>query len=496
MPTIYPPKLRDIYANTFFIPSSITTTLVTSNYVLASDGNGTTRWVAQSGGGGPATIPADLTVSTLYAFDTISTSSTFTGYISAGIGLFNYMSTQDLRVSSINGLPPGSGGITTIPPVLNLSTLYVANTISTSSTFTGFISSGIGLFNYISTQDLRVSSINGLPPGSGSNTPNLNLSTLYVADTISTSSTFTGFISAGIGVFNFISVADFYVSSINNQAVLTPVDLTSTVVGLGTAGYVSSLDLFSTTTGIGEQINSTVVGLGTAGYISSLSLNSTVVGLGTAGYVSSLDLFSTTTGIGQQINSTVIGLGTAGYISSLDLFSTTTGIEQQLNSTVVGLGTAGYISSLSLNSTVIGLGTAGYVSSLDLFSTTAGVGQQINSTVTGLGTAGYISSLSLNSTVIGLGTAGYVSSLSLNSTVLGLPSLRFGSGQTNDTGISSLTFTPAYTTTPAVYVTPQGFAVLAVTGITTTGATVLSFNPTNGLAQGAVPFQWQAIGFM
>ncbi len=333
MPTIYPPKLRDIYANTFFIPSSITNNFVTSNYVLASDGNGTTRWVAQSGGGGPATIPAELTVSTLYAFDTISTSSTFTGYISAGIGLFTYLSTQDLRVSSINGLPPGSG----------------------------------------------------------SNTPNLNLSTLYVADTISSVSTFVDYISAGIGVFNFISVADFYVSSINNQAVLTPVDLISTVDGLGTAGYVSSFSLFSTTTGIEQQINSTVTGLGTAGYISSLSLNSTVI----------------------------------------------------------GLGTAGYVSSLSLNSTVVGLGTAGYVSSTQLFST-----------------------------------------------ILGLPNVRFGSGQTDNTGIISLSFSPAFTTTPSIFTTPQGFAVLAVTNIATTGADVLSFNPTNGLAQGAVDFQWQAIGFM
>jgi hypothetical protein len=381
MPTIYPPKLREIYANTFFRPSSIVTNVPTSNYVLASDGNGTTRWVVQSGGGGgPTTIPADLEVSTLFAFDTISSASTFVEYISAGIGVFNYLSTQDLRVSSINGLPPGSGGgLVAVPP-------------------------------------------------------NLNLSTLNVVDTISSVSTFVKYISAGIGVFNFISVTDIYISSINNQAILTPVDLISTVDGLGTANYISSTQLFST-----------VEGLGTANYISS-----------------------------TQLTSTVTGLGTANYISST-----------QLTSTVGGLGTANYISSTQLTSTVGGLGTANYISST-----------QLTSTVEGLGTATYISSTQLTSTVAGLGTAGYISSQQLASTVLGLPSLRFGSGQTDNTGIISLTFTPVFTTTPSVYATAQGFSVLAVTNIATSNATVLSFNPTNGLAQGGVPFQWLAIGFM
>ncbi len=54
MPVIYPPKLREIYANTFYTPSTIVTTTPPEGYVLSSDGNGSTEWVPQTGGGGTA----------------------------------------------------------------------------------------------------------------------------------------------------------------------------------------------------------------------------------------------------------------------------------------------------------------------------------------------------------------------------------------------------------------------------------------------------------
>jgi hypothetical protein len=97
----------------------------------------------------------------------------------------------------------------------------------------------------------------------------------------------------------------------------------------------------------GEPLISTVSGLGTTGYISSLSLQSTVRGLGTTGYISSLSL-----------QSTVRGLGTFGYLST-----------NIVPSTLVGLGSFGYISSLSLQSTIVGLGTFDYISSSQLIST-------------------------------------------------------------------------------------------------------------------------------
>lgn len=52
MPLINAPKLSEVYRNTFFYPSSITAPTPPSGYVLASDGNGSTHYIAGGGGGG------------------------------------------------------------------------------------------------------------------------------------------------------------------------------------------------------------------------------------------------------------------------------------------------------------------------------------------------------------------------------------------------------------------------------------------------------------
>lgn len=160
----------------------------------------------------------------------------------------------------------------------------------------------------------------------------------------------------------------------------------STVAGLGQV-YVS-------TTGYLNDIQSTVAGLGSANYVSTLSLESTVAGLGSASYVSSASLQSTVAGLGQlyvstdSLASTVAGLGSASYVS-------TAGLATALASTVAGLGASSYISSTGLQSTVAGLGSANYVS-------TSGMMYAFQSTITGLGSANYISLGSLVSTTKGL----------------------------------------------------------------------------------------------
>lgn len=73
--------------------------------------------------------------------------------------------------------------------------------------------------------------------------------------------------------------------------------LASTVAGLGTAGFISTI------TG----------GSGGIGDITTANINSTLTGLGTIGYLSTVQaLFVSTT----QLTSTVAGLGTIGYVST------------------------------------------------------------------------------------------------------------------------------------------------------------------------------------
>lgn len=212
----------------------------------------------------------------------------------------------------------------------------------------------------------------------------------------------------------------------------------SPLVSLSTIGYtkipdqISTLsgELFSTAQAMSRLypssaqyfLPSTVSGLGTSGYVSTLSLDysliSTSEGLGTLGYVSSAVL----TG---PITSTIEGLGTFGYVSSTQLRSTVEGLgsvlyisSSQLQSTVEGLATSFYISSAQLTSTVAGLGSSQYISSSQLFSTVEGLASasylstsQLTSTVEGLGSSRYISTSQLTSTVQGLGTAGFLSSV-------------------------------------------------------------------------------------
>ena len=76
-------------------------------------------------------------------------------------------------------------------------------------------------------------------------------------------------------------------------------NLTSTVRGLGSSGYVSSLSLISTTNFVSQSFSSFSTGLGLADLS---NFTSTVRGLGSAGYVSSLSLISTTNFVSQSFS--------------------------------------------------------------------------------------------------------------------------------------------------------------------------------------------------
>jgi hypothetical protein len=78
-------------------------------------------------------------------------------------------------------------------------------------------------------------------------------------------------------------------------------------------------------------------------------INSSIIGLGSSGYVSTASLLSTVSASGSLFASTVAGLGTAGYISTASLFSTVAGSGPLFASTVAGLGTVGYISSAGVS---------------------------------------------------------------------------------------------------------------------------------------------------
>jgi hypothetical protein len=270
-----------------------------------------------------------------------------------------------------------------------------------------YISSATGILNQVSTT-LFLSSISSVYLYGGQISQFSAGTIVYDQNDVSTLSTATN--------TRIISTA----STLALQSQGNLVSTFSTILGLGTLGYVSSTQLFST-----------VAGLGTLGYISSHQLFSTVEGLGTAGYIS-------TSYSDNLLQSTVKGvndtLGSYGYISSQSLAST---LQSTTQGIVNGLGSAGYISTQSLESTVIGVNnTFGQV-----YISTTGLNSILNSTIEGLGTLGYISVATLDlaltssfnaifqynlistpnlvSTIDHLGSLGYVSTASLTSSLIG-----------------------------------------------------------------------------
>ena len=352
-----------------------------------------------------------------------------TGAISLSTLSFSNASTVN---SSIFGVSTYFGGrfdflnslINTRATIEQLNTVTGNFQISISSfstnymSYTDYISSATGILNQISTT-LFLSGISTIYVYDG-NLINFSVGSItYDQSDISTLSTATN---------SRIISTNTALSAQNEGNLLSTF---STVLGLGTLGYVSSTQLASTVTGLGTigyisttQLTSTIQGLGTIGYISTAQLISTVAGLGTLGYISTSFtnniLQSTVTGINNN-------LGSLGYVSSstlaLSIQSTTQGLTNSL-------GTLGYLSTLSLQSTTQGL----YDGFGNYYISTAGLNTIIQSSIEGLGTVGYLSTSKFNdaltSSFNALFTYNLISSPNLKSTIDNLGSMGYVSTAT------------------------------------------------------------------
>jgi uncharacterized membrane protein len=167
----------------------------------------------------------------------------------------------------------------------------------------------------------------------GDATSNLSIQPVNTLSLVGTTQA-TGLLAASSFSTTFInattiSTAALTVSSINGAAPWQPSFLTSTVQAL-TSNISSMIDP--------TELTSSIVGLGTAGFISTVGLTyavaSTAQGLGTFGYTSTNQLLSTTIGVYGAIGSNIA-----------------TTVQPQFMSTVAGLGTAGYISTAFTGST-------------------------------------------------------------------------------------------------------------------------------------------------
>lgn len=378
--------LRRIFAN-----DPLTNTPISSGYILAVGSNGTTTFmnplevpaintlsttVGTGGGGGSGDVTKNNLVSTVIGLGTSGYIST-TQLLSTSQGL----QTQFNEAIDSSELTSSLIGLGTLGYLSSFSS--IRNSFSTNLLFTGnaqlvdvnFVDKANGNIFPLNSSNSALY-FNGSLVGSGTVINNFNTSTyIYQISSVST------VITQGV---TFISTAtNVILSNASSLSISTGNLFTSSINFIDT--LLNTVQNLAVNNGVLQLNGAPIQGGGNANQQSSLvstffldtSLTSTVVGLGAAGYISSSQLLSTSFGLQQFINSfidqneltsTVIGLGTAGFTSSLDLQNT-------LTSSIVGLGTAGYISSslfnTSLTSSIVGLGTAGYISSQSLLSSIA-----------------------------------------------------------------------------------------------------------------------------
>jgi hypothetical protein len=265
---------RSRYVSTGHLQSTVAGILVNADFAL------------QIGEFNTAMTSTTRGLGTLGFISTAQFRSSFTSTV-AGLGSAGYISTGQLR-SSIVGL--GTVGYVSTSYLVNYVTNALANVGTTGNyisvpTFNLALTSttlGLGTLNYVSTSALESTVAYLLDPAS------------YVSTGALQSTTQGILASATVGLT---------IGTLNDS-------LTSTVSGLATSGYVSTLSLQSTIKNLGSG--------GDRGYISSLSLQSTVQQLAdmiTGGTNITFDAANNVTVVGGNINITSMG-GSIIYLST------------------------------------------------------------------------------------------------------------------------------------------------------------------------------------
>ena len=279
--------------------------LVSSSY-LATQVGSTVQGLGTAGflsTGFSTTIGTNFTTSNAN-IQSFTTSSIFfgtgTGFLTLPNTVVPNLSVGILYVSTLVGYTPGGGGsgISTVVNVLRISTGNIfTSTVNLLDTYTGVsnqlsVSSGTLLLN------------NSFITGSGG----AAVTQIIAGTNITVSGSGTGIVTVGgASLQNIVSTANL-IGLVSTNYLAT--QFGSTVIGLGTAGYLSSIPALG-------------------GFVSTANLASFVSTANLASLVSTANLTNlvSTTYLATQVASTVVGLGTAGYLSTLQISAKFTSIS-------------------------------------------------------------------------------------------------------------------------------------------------------------------------
>jgi len=399
-----------------------------SNLVSTVRGLGSAGYLSTGGGGGIATIPSNLSTSAFFT-SSVTASSIITSslqvnslVIGTGTGWVNLGPLQTVAISSIqnntNSLYANTvfvGTVSTVNAVQYAGLFNNYNNTALAEISTGAGTQELLVFKGSSASDrIRVQTTGNFVVETGvsarlwdSNTSQTlsNVTPAFIINTssnvgIQTATPGATLDVAGTGRFVTLSTLALNVSSLNGSIPgsggLSQSNLTSTVVGLGTVGYISTVG------GLITQLNliSTVQGLGTAGYLSTggggglsqANLTSTVVGLGSVGYLSSIPAVLTASAL--LVSSAVISTATIGIMSSMVTIASTV--------------TANIINTSTVATNAVNFGTnATWVLTAPLQNpavSTNTLWADVTNVNTENVTTGIISTATINSLTLGLGS--------------------------------------------------------------------------------------------
>ena len=216
------------------------------------------------------------------------------GYVIVGDVIANSLSTKKLNTQALYANNVYVGNTSTQSAILfpGIDGTYKGTAIAEQTTGVG--SQELLLYKVSSTTDqIRLQTTGnlvfevGAPSRSWNSTTQLATPSLYIQGSTSnvgvgTAAPATTFDVVGTGRFQILSSLGLNVSSINGAAPWQPAYLTSTVTGLGTAGYISSTQLTSTVAGLTITAANAFTGstlslsAGTI-FVSSLKMNTTLV---------------------------------------------------------------------------------------------------------------------------------------------------------------------------------------------------------------------------
>jgi hypothetical protein len=296
---------------------------------------------------------------------------------------------------------------------------------------------GLGTAGYLSTivWDSVVSTANLTDLIS---TPNLTdlISSANLTGLISTAN-LTGLISTA-NLTDLISTANLngLVNSANLTGLISTANLTGLISTANLTGLISTANLtrLVSTSFFDTQITSSLVGLGNLGFLSSFNTRNVSTGTVQASSITFIDI-NVPPSVGAGLPSLLYA--SSGKLMFNGAFATGEGAAAGVSQLIAGNGISlnpqigtGTVTLTATIANMVGListpNVANIVSTANLngLVSTSFFDSQITSSLNGLGTAGYISSSffdsQITSSLNGLGTAGYISSTQLQSTVVAL----------------------------------------------------------------------------